>query len=89
MADEEDTFYLVRHGPIMLLEEGEDLRTPNVAGLNDDRCGLLSHAVEYVVRLNLGEFRRTGINLTSNRSMVSIGCLLIRFMNWLTSNLMR
>lgn len=50
--DEEDAFRLDQHGPIVLLEAGENLRSLNVAGLNGAD---LRRAVEFVEPLALGD----------------------------------
>jgi hypothetical protein len=53
--DEEDTFCLDQHGPIVLLETGDDLRSLIFAGLTDDGCSFYCCTVEYVERLVLGD----------------------------------
>lgn len=54
LADnEEDTFRLDQHGPIVLLEVGDDLRSQSFAGLGNDDAP--RRAVEFVEKLDLGE----------------------------------
>ena len=50
--DKEDAFHLNQHGPITLLEAGDDLHSLSVAGLNGDD---LSRAIEFVETLDLDE----------------------------------
>lgn len=54
-ADEEDTLRLDQHGPVVLLEAGDDLRSLNFAGLDSEGGEFLRRAVEFVEKLNLGE----------------------------------
>ncbi|GIO32884.1 MULTISPECIES: hypothetical protein [Paenibacillus] len=53
--DEEDAFRLDQHGPIVLLEAGDDLRGLNFAGLNSESGDFPRRAVEFVEKLDLVE----------------------------------
>lgn len=53
--DEKDTLRLVQHGPIVLLEAGDDLRSLNFAGLSSESGEFLRRAVEFVEKLDFGE----------------------------------
>lgn len=55
--DGEASFSLDSHGPIFLLERGDDLSSLNFTGLNDGSSGFLCRAVEFVERLDLGELQ--------------------------------
>jgi len=53
--DEESAFRLDQHGPIVLLEMGDDLRSLNFAGLSCESGEFFRRAVEFVEKLDLGE----------------------------------
>ncbi|MBO9600233.1 MAG: hypothetical protein J7559_20750 [Cohnella sp.] len=53
--DEECLFRLDQHGPIVLLEAGDDIRSLNLAGLGSESDEVLRSAVEFVEKLDLGE----------------------------------
>ncbi|TXK75425.1 hypothetical protein [Paenibacillus sp. N3.4] len=51
--EEEDTFRLDQHGPIVLLEAGDNLYDLECVGLSRENCGLLGSMPEYVETLQL------------------------------------
>ena len=71
--DEEAAFRLDQHGPIVLLETGDDLRSLSFVGLSNESDEFLRRAVEFVEKLELGEVQAYRLAaILDNDSLVTV-----------------